>query len=208
VIRVLVADDHAVVRSGLEELLRGPDDIDFVGSYSDGEATIEAALSARPDVVLMDLQMPGVDGIQATSRLRELLPDVQVVVLTSFSDRDRILAALDAGAVGYLLKDAEPEELLAGIRAAARGESPIAPKAARALVDAHVGRGDDPQLSAREREILALVAAGLPNKLIGQRLGIAEKTVKVHLTTVYRTIGVHDRVQAALWARERGLTMS
>jgi DNA-binding NarL/FixJ family response regulator len=203
VIRVLVADDHAVVRSGLEELLRGPDDIDFVGAYSDGESTIEAALAQRPDVVLMDLQMPGVDGIQATSRLRELLPAVQIVVLTSFSDRDRILAALEAGAVGYLLKDAEPEELLAGIRAAARGGSPIAPKAARELVEAHVGRGDEPQLSAR-----ALVAAGLPNKLIGQRLGIAEKTVKVHLTTVYRTIGVHDRVQAALWARERGLTLS
>src|SRR5262249_39729235 len=106
VIRVLVADDHAVVRSGLEELLRGPDDIDFVGSYSDGESTIQAAQEQRPDVVLMDLQMPGVDGIQATSRLRELLPEIQVVVLTSFSDRERILAALEAGAVGYLLKDA------------------------------------------------------------------------------------------------------
>jgi DNA-binding NarL/FixJ family response regulator len=206
-IRVLVADDHAVVRSGLEELLRGPSDIDFVGSCSDGETAIATAVAQRPDVVLMDLQMPGVDGIEATSRLRELLPDVQIVVLTSFSDRERILSALEAGAVGYLLKDAEPDELLAGIRAAARGESPIAPKAARALVEAHVGRGDDPQLSGREREILALVAAGLPNKLIGQRLGIAEKTVKVHLTTIYRAIGVHDRVQAALWARERGLTV-
>jgi len=208
VIRILVADDHAVVRSGLEELLRDLDDIEFVGSCSDGEATVAAALERRPDVVLMDLQMPGVDGIEATTRLREQLPGMQIVVLTSFSDRDRILAALEAGAVGYLLKDAEPEELLAGIRAAARGESPIAPKAARTLVEAHAGRSEDPQLSAREREILALVAAGLPNKLIGQRLGIAEKTVKVHLTTVYRTIGVHDRVQAALWARERGLTVS
>ena len=204
-IRVLVADDHAVVRSGLGELLRAPEDIDFVGACADGEAAITTALARRPDVVLMDLQMPGVDGIQATTRLRALLPGVQIVVLTSFSDRERILAALEAGAVGYLLKDAEPEELLAGIRAAARGESPIAPKAARALVDAHVGRADEAQLSAREREILALVAAGLPNKVIAQRLGIAEKTVKVHLTTVYRAIGVHDRLQAALWARERGL---
>jgi DNA-binding NarL/FixJ family response regulator len=207
-IRVLVADDHAVVRSGLEELLRGHDDIELVGSYSDGERAVAAALTQRPDVVLMDLQMPSVDGIEVTRRLRELLPAAQVVVLTSFSDRERIMAALDAGAIGYLLKDAEPEELLAGIRAAARGESPIAPKAARELVEAHVGRSEDPQLSAREREILALVAAGLPNKVIGQRLGIAEKTVKVHLTTIYRSIGVHDRVQAALWARERGLTGS
>ena len=115
-IRVLVADDHAVVRSGLEELLRGPDDIDFVGSSADGETAIATALAERPDVVLMDLQMPGVDGIEATRRLRELLPSAQVVVLTSFSDRQRIMAALEAGAIGYLLKDAEPEELLAGIR--------------------------------------------------------------------------------------------
>jgi DNA-binding NarL/FixJ family response regulator len=208
VIRVLVADDHAVVRSGLEELLRGHDDIDFVGASADGEDAVTAAIAQRPDVVLMDLQMPGVDGIEATRRLRELLPAAQVVVLTSFSDRQRIMSALEAGAIGYLLKDAEPEELLAGIRAAARGESPMAPKAARELVEAHVGRADGPQLSAREREILALVAAGLPNKVIGQRLGIAEKTVKVHLTTVYRSIGVHDRVQAALWARERGITAS
>jgi DNA-binding NarL/FixJ family response regulator len=207
-IRVLVVDDHAVVRGGLEELLRGPEDIALVGSCADGERAIETALAQRPDVVLMDLQMPGLDGIKTTARMRELLPGLQVVVLTSFSDRERILNALEAGAVGYLLKDAEPEEVLAGIRAAARGESPIAPKAARALLEAHVGRPDEPQLSAREREILALVAAGLPNKVIGQQLGIAEKTVKVHLTTVYRAIGVHDRVQAALWARERGLTSS
>jgi DNA-binding NarL/FixJ family response regulator len=207
-IRVLVVDDHAVVRRGLEELLRSSDDIELAGSVADGAKGIEVALTQRPDVVLMDLQMPGMDGIEATSRLRELLPGAQVVALTSFSDRELILNALDAGAVGYLLKDSEPDELLAGIRAAARGESPIAPKAARTLVEAHVGRWDEPQLSAREREILALVAAGLPNKVIGQRLGIAEKTVKVHLTTIYRTIGVHDRVQAALWARERGFTQS
>ncbi|NUR78573.1 MAG: response regulator transcription factor [Thermoleophilia bacterium] len=207
-IRVLVVDDHAVVRGGLEELLRGPEDIELVGSCADGQKALELLLSRRPDVVLMDLQMPGLDGTEATARMRELLPGAQVVVLTSFSDRERILSALEAGAVGYLLKDADPDEVLAGIRAASRGESPIAPKAARALLDAHLGRPDEPQLSAREREILALVAAGLPNKVIGQRLGIAEKTVKVHLTTVYRAIGVHDRVQAALWARERGLTSS
>jgi len=207
-IRVLVADDHAVVRSGLEELLRGPDDIELVGSCADGVQAVDTALAQRPDVVLMDLQMPGLDGIEATTRLRNELPAAQVVVLTSFSDRERILAALEAGAVGYLLKDAEPEELLAGIRAAARGESPIAPKAARTLLEAHVARADELQLSGREREILALLAVGLPNKQIGVRLGIAEKTVKVHLTMIYREIGVHDRVQAALWARDRGFTTS
>ena len=149
--------------------------------------------------------MPGLDGIEATRRLVKRVSDVQVVVLTSFSDRGRILGALDAGAVGYLLKDATPEELLNGIRAAARGESPLAPKAARALLDAHVEQEQEP-LRGREREILALVAAGHPNKIIARRLGISEKTVKSHLTSVYRQIGVTDRVQAALWARDHGIT--
>jgi DNA-binding NarL/FixJ family response regulator len=208
VIRTIVADDHAVVRSGLEQLLRSVDDIELVGAFADGEQTVEAVLLHRPDVVLIDLAMPGIGGIEATRRIVELVPATQVVVLTSFSDRERIIAALDAGAVGYLLKDAEPEELLAGIRAAARGESPLAPKAARALLEARGRRSEEPQLSDRERQILGLVAAGLPNKLIAQRLGIAEKTVKTHLTSVYRLIGVYDRVQAALWARERGFRSS
>jgi DNA-binding NarL/FixJ family response regulator len=204
-IRVLVADDHAVVRNGLAQLLRSAPDIEFAGAFADGAAAVAAVAAERPDVVLMDLEMPVVDGIEATRLIVAAAPTTQVVVLTSFSDRDRILAALAAGAVGYLLKDAEPEELLNGIRAAARGESPLAPKAARTLLEARVGRPEEPHLSDREREILALVASGLPNKLIAQRLGIAEKTVKAHLTSVYRLIGVYDRVQAALWARERGL---
>jgi DNA-binding NarL/FixJ family response regulator len=206
VIRVIVADDHAVVRRGLEQLLGSARDIEFVGAFADGGAAVEAALLERPHVVLMDLAMPGTDGIEATRTIVELLPQTQVVVLTSFSDRERILAALDAGAVGYLLKDADPEELLAGIRAAARGESPLDPKAARALLESRTRSNDEPQLSDREREVLGLVAAGLPNKLIAQRLGIAEKTVKAHLTSTYRAIGVYDRVQAALWARDRGFT--
>ncbi|MEA2171748.1 MAG: hypothetical protein QOF76_5048 [Solirubrobacteraceae bacterium] len=205
-IRVIVADDHAVVRRGLEQLLGSARDIEFVGAFADGGAAVEAALLERPHVVLMDLAMPGTDGIEATRTIVELLPQTQVVVLTSFSDRERILAALDAGAVGYLLKDADPEELLAGIRAAARGESPLDPKAARALLESRTRSNDEPQLSDREREVLGLVAAGLPNKLIAQRLGIAEKTVKAHLTSTYRAIGVYDRVQAALWARDRGFT--
>jgi DNA-binding NarL/FixJ family response regulator len=204
-IRVLVADDHAVVRDGLEQLVRSADDLEFVGSARDGGEAVDRGVELRPDVVLMDLSMPGLDGIEATRRLVKRVAGVQVVVLTSFSDRGRILGALDAGAVGYLLKDATPEELLNGVRAAARGESPLAPKAARALLDAHVEQEQEP-LRGREREILALVAAGHPNKIIARRLGISEKTVKSHLTSVYRQIGVTDRVQAALWARDHGIT--
>lgn len=205
-IRVIVADDHAVVRTGLTQLLRSASDIELVGAFEDGATAVEAAAAERPDVVLMDLQMPGIDGVEATRRIVAASPASQVVILTSFSDSDRIVAAVEAGAAGYLLKDAEPEQLLDGIRAASRGESPLAPKAARLLLDARVRRSEEPELSDREREVLALVAAGLSNKVIAQRLGIAEKTVKAHLTSVYRTIGVYDRVQAALWARERGLT--
>jgi DNA-binding NarL/FixJ family response regulator len=206
-IAVLIVDDHTVVRRGLEELLRSAPDIELTGSCPDGASAVETVLLKRPQVVLMDLAMPGTtDGIEATRQIAAQAPQTQVVVLTSFSDRDRILAALDAGAVGYLLKDAEPEELLAGIRAAARGESPLAPKAARALLEARQHTSDEIHLSVREREILGLVSAGLPNKAIAQRLGIAEKTVKAHLTSIYRLIGVDDRVQAALWARDRGLS--
>ena len=154
----------------------------------------------------MDLEMPELDGIAATSRIREAQPDVAVVILTSFSDRDRIVAALDAGAAGYVLKDAEPDELARAVRAAARGEAPLDPKAARALLNARAEAPPAADLSAREREVLAMVVAGLPNKLIARRLGISEKTVKAHLTSVFRQIGVTDRTQAALWAERNGLT--
>ncbi len=203
-IRVLVVDDHAVVRDGLEQLVRSADDMEFVGGAAGGKEAVVLAVERTPDVVLMDLAMPGLDGITATRRLLERLPGAQVVALTSFSDRGRILGAVDAGAVGYLLKDASPDELLDGIRAAARGESPFAPRAARTLLRAHTGREQE-LLRGREREILALLAAGHPNKIIARRLGITEKTVKSHLTSIYRQIGVTDRVQAALWARDRGI---
>jgi DNA-binding NarL/FixJ family response regulator len=206
VIRIVIADDHAVVRAGLSQLIGTFEGAELVGAASNGREAVELCAERRPDVVLMDLEMPELDGIDATRAIRSAHPDVAVVVLTSFSDRDRILRALDAGAAGYLLKDAEPEELLRAVHAAARGEAPLDPKAARALLSAH--RTPDPaaSLSEREREVLAMVAEGLPNKVIARRLGISEKTVKAHLTSVYRQIGVTDRTQAALWAQRNDAT--
>jgi len=204
VIRVLLAEDHSVVRDGLERLLGTTDDIEVVAGAEDGARAVELTAEHRPDVVLMDISMPNLNGIEATKRIVAENADVQVVVLTSFADRPQIVAALDAGAVGYLLKDAEPEEVIRGVRAAAKRESPFAPKVARALLDARAER-PAVQLSERELEVLRCVAKGLPNKLIARNLGISEKTVKAHLTRIYQQIGVTDRTQAALWARERGI---
>src|SRR4051794_21694945 len=203
-IRVAIVDDHAVVRGGLEQLLAAEDDIEVVGTASDGEQAHALVSSARPDVFLMDLSMPGVDGIEATRRIVADAPDTHVVVLTSFADRQRILDALEAGAAGYILKDADPSEVSAAVRAAAAGHSPLDPKAARVLLDASRGGGQtlSPQLTAREQEVLRLVGQGLANKQIGRRLGIAERTVKAHLTSVFQTLGVVDRTQAALWAKQ------
>ncbi len=205
-IRLVLVDDHQLVRDGLAQLLGGVDDFEVVGLAADGAEACAAVEYHRPDIVLMDLSMPGCDGITATRRLRGLAPDVRVLVLTSFSDRNRIVEAIDAGAVGYILKDSEPDDLVRAIRSAARNESPLDPRVARTLIDRHRESGTtDVQLTPREREVLACIAEGLPNKLIARRLGIAEKTVKAHLTNVFQRIGVTDRTQAALWARERDL---
>lgn len=204
-IRIVIADDHKVVRAGLEQLIQTFDDVELVGVGSSGEEAVELSVSRRPEVVLLDLAMPGMDGIEATRRIREVVPDAHVVVFTSFSDRDRILQALDAGAIGYLLKDAEPEELHRGIVAASRGESPLAPKAATAVLAARSPDRLDADLSAREREVLVLMASGLANKQIARKLGITEKTVKGHLTNIFQALGVSDRTQAALWAERHGL---
>jgi DNA-binding NarL/FixJ family response regulator len=204
-IRVLLADDHAVVRTGLERLINAAEDLEVVGAASDGAEAVHLAEQLEPDVVLMDLEMPNVDGIRATRHIVQGESSAHVVVLTSFSDRDRILDALDAGAVGYLLKDAEPDELLRGIRSAARGESPLDPKAARSVLESRAQARPSAELTARERDVLECVASGLPNKLIARRLGISEKTVKAHLTRIYQAIGVTDRTQAALWAQRNGM---
>jgi DNA-binding NarL/FixJ family response regulator len=205
VIRVVVVDDHAVVRRGLIDVLSASGDIEVVADVDDGAAAVAAVGRHHPDVVLMDLSMPGMDGAEATRRLSAETPEVPVVILTSFSEQTRIVDAIDAGATGYLLKDADPDELLRGVRAAAAGEAPFSPKAAKALLTRASRPQPEAELTAREREVLACVAAGLPNKLIARRLAISEKTVKSHLTSVFQRIGVTDRTQAALWAHRHGL---
>ena len=205
-IRVVLADDHGIIREGLGRLIASLDDVDVVGLASDGAEAVEQARLTKPDVVLMDLDMPVLDGIEATRRVLAERPETAVIVLTAFSDRPRITGALEAGACGYLLKDVDAEGVAEGIRAAARGESPLDPRAARAMLDARSAPDPLAGLSEREREVLGLLVEGLPNKLIARRLEISEKTVKTHLTRVFREIGVTDRTQAALWAEREGFS--
>lgn len=204
-IRILLADDHRLVRAGLAQLLSGVDEFEVVGSAADGDEACRLATELQPDIILMDLSMPGCDGIEATKRLRRDGSGARVLVLTSFSDQRRILEAIDAGAVGYLLKDTEPGDLIRAVRAAARDESPMDPRAVKALVEHRQLLPLEAQLTPREREVLGCIAEGLSNKLIARRLGIAEKTVKAHITNVFLRIGVSDRTQAALWARDNGI---
>ena len=199
-IRVLVVDDHAMVRTGLVAMLAADGDIEVVAQAADGRAAVTEALAATPDVVLMDLSMPVVDGVEATRSVLAALPSTRIVVLTTFADQDRVRRALAAGAVGYQLKDAEPETLRDAVRAAAEGNVPLDPRVAGALLP-RVSRAAD-VLSAREREVLLLVTEGLANKQIAHTLDIAERTVKAHLGNIYRNIGVVDRTSAAMWARD------
>lgn len=203
-IRVALVDDHAVLRGGLAQLLTGEADIEVVGMAADGSEALALVQQLHPDVLIMDLQMPHVDGVTAT---RQVVAEggTDVLVLTSFSDTDRIVAALDAGAVGYLLKDAEPEDVIEGVRAVSRGESPIHPRAARQLLGALPRPPRDQDLTPRELQVLVLVRKGLANKQIARRLGISERTVKTHLTSTFARIGASDRTQAALWAERRGI---
>ena len=205
VIRVLIVDDHPLVRRGLCELFGEDDGVEVVDAVGDGEQAVAATLAHQPDVVLMDVSMPGMDGIEATRRVLAVRPEARVVMLTSFADHERVIEALDSGAVGYILKDAESDELLRGVRAAAGGESPLSPRAARALVTARRGRRPFEELTARELDVLRLVGRGLSNKQIAWRLTISEKTVKAHMTSIFGRIGVADRTQAALWAQRHGV---
>ncbi len=204
-IRVLIADDHGIVRDGLAGVIAAQTDLEVVGSVENGAEAVESCRSLAPDVVLMDLEMPVLDGIEATRVIREEHPETAVLVLTSFSDARRITAALGVGAAGYLLKDASADDVIRGLRAAAEGGAPLDPKAARLLLEARDAPDPLEGISPREREVFALLLDGLPNKLIAHRLGISEKTVKTHLTNIFREIGVADRLQAVLWAERQGL---
>lgn len=204
-IRVALADDHGVIRDGLAGVIAAEPDLELVATAADGAEAVEKCKATTPDVVLMDLEMPVLDGIEATRAILADAPDTAILVLTSFSDRRRITGALDAGAVGYLLKDASADEVVRGIRTAAEGGSPIDPRAARLLLEAKSAPDPLAGISPREREVLALLVDGQPNKLIARQLGISEKTVKAHLTSIFRTIGVTDRVQAILWVERQGL---
>jgi DNA-binding NarL/FixJ family response regulator len=199
VIRVLLVDDHKLVRAGLQSLIESTDDLGVVGAASDGAEAVTLVGELAPDLVLMDLSMPNVDGVEATRRICAAHPDVQVLVLTSFSDGERVRRALDAGAVGYLLKDADPQDLLDGMRAVVRGESPLDPRAARAMLQTRpAARGDD--LTEREREVLELITQGMANKQIARALNISDSTVKAHVGSIFQRIGVADRTSAAIWA--------
>jgi len=202
VITILLVDDHQLVRAGLRALLESVDDLRVIGEAGDGDAAVDLAVAERPDVVLMDLSMPRVDGVEATRRLAAAGVDTRVVVLTSFADQPRVQAALAAGAVGYLLKDSDPRDVISAVRQAAAGHVPIDARVAQALLPGSQTPAAGHTLSGREAEVLSLVAQGMANKQIARQLGISERTVKAHLGKVFRQIGVADRTSAALWARE------
>jgi len=206
-VTILVADDHPVVRQGLRTFLATQEDLDVVGEAATCVEAAERAAELRPDVVLLDLVMPGGDGIEAARKIRDASPRSKVIVLTSYPDDATVLPALEAGAAGYLLKDVEPRELADGVRRVHRGESLLHPAVAPRVIREAVGPGTASAreaLTPRELDVLRLLARGLPNKLIARELGIAERTVKTHVSSILAKLDVTDRTQAALYAvRER-----
>jgi DNA-binding NarL/FixJ family response regulator len=209
-IRVLIVDDHAVVREGLRTFLELQDGLEVIGEAADGREAVDRAEQLRPDVILMDLVMPKLDGVAAMRELRARESSARVIVLTSFLDDERLMPAIQAGAAGYLLKDVEPAELARAIRAAHRGEAILDPTVAARVVNAIAdGRTaaapDQERLTRREYEVLELIARGRSNKRIALELGISEKTVKTHVGHIFAKLGVTDRTQAALLAVQQGL---
>lgn len=209
-IRVLVVDDHPVYRDGLRALLTSIPDIEFGGEAGTGEEAVALATSAQPDVVLMDIKMPGMNGIEATRRITPSSPHVAIVMLTMFEDDSSVFAAMRAGARGYLLKGADQAEILRAIRAVASGEAIFGPAIATRLMN-YFASGKPtppsafPDLTEREREVLALIAQGMSNTDIARRLYLSPKTVRNHVSNILGKLQVADRVQAALRAREAGL---
>ncbi len=207
-VRVMLVDDHSVVREGLKNYLGALGDFEVVGEASTGAEALELAAKTKPQVILMDLVMPVMDGIEATRRLHETLPDIKVIVLTSFADDDKLFPALRAGAVAYLLKDVGPDELAEAIKAAARGESRLHPDVTQRLVAGISGgaeKGPDDLLTEREMDVLRCLARGRSNKEIAADLFISEKTVKTHVGSILDKLGLADRTQAAIYAVKRGV---
>ncbi len=203
-IRLLIADDHPVVRTGLKGMLAGEADLEVVGEARDGREAVDRAAALEPDVVLMDLRMPNLDGVAATEILRARQPSIQILILTTYDTDNDILRALDAGAIGCILKDTPREELFRAIRAAARGESALAPSVLTRLMSRMRAPAAE-TLSGREIEVLALVARGAANKEVARQLYISETTVKTHLAHIFTKLGVDDRTAAVTVALDRGI---
>ncbi len=204
VVRVLIADDHPVVRSGIKGMLEPDPGFDIVGEAASGPEAVALSLREHPDVVLMDLQMPGLDGASATAQIKAQRPQTQVLVLTTYGTDADIVRAIDAGAVGYLLKDLPHEEIARAVRAAARGETTLAPAIARRLMQRVRAPASD-ALSAREIEVLQLASRGLSNSEIAKELFVSASTAKAHLVHIYSKLGVNDRTAAVTTALERGI---
>jgi DNA-binding NarL/FixJ family response regulator len=197
--RVVVVDDHGMVRAGIRLMLEAAEDLEVVAEASDGAEAVAVCAEVCPDIVLMDVSMPGMDGPEAARRISAQQADVQVLMLTAYRTGAEVLRALDAGAVGYLMKDADPADLVLGIRAVARGESPLDPRAVRAMLQAHTA-GPAQELTNREWEVVDLIIRGQSNHQIAAALAISESTVKAHISNIFQRIGVSDRASAAVWA--------
>lgn len=204
-IQILIADDHALVRQGLGMFLRLDPELEIVGEAADGAEALRLAHELKPDIVLMDLVMPVMDGIEATSRIRRELPDTEVIALTSVLEGASVTNAVRAGAIGYLLKNTKAEDLVRAIRAAAQGQVQLAPEAAARLLNEVRAPTAPDDLTERETDVLRLLAQGKSNKEIAQQLSIGEKTVKTHVSNILGKLGVLSRTQAALYALRKGL---
>jgi len=209
-IRILLAEDHVVLREGLRLVLEMQSDLQVVGEAGDGQEAVEKARALRPDLVLMDIAMPRLNGVEATRRIKRYCPETKVVALTQYQDREYVLPILQAGADGYILKQSDSQELVKGVHAVLRGDAPLSPPIARELVDLVAQPGNhsgkvEASLTDREREVLILVAEGYTNRQIAEMLGISPKTVDVHRTNLMRKLNLHNRVEVTRYAIRHGL---